>query len=390
MQWFAWLRRQCAAEKMILRLNLDETSIKLFLPCGRGHIVRLEAGEGRRLKQPASRNQMRSSLTFVAIICDDPSIQTELPQIILGSERALTHGVLRQLRPGLRDNVILLRAKNGWMTAGLMARLMTMLGQKLMPFRDKYQPIMLFDAYPAHLSPWVFRAAARANIWTLVIPAKMTGLMQPLDTHVFYKMKMYLRKRFMEAALQSESGRVSMTTTIMAVNDAVRYILQKYSWKRAFEHNGFSVHEGAVRQRIREAAGLGDVSEWHNDSPLTLKQFQDIWPNSKIIPFADLFAWSQNRPRMRTTRLASQQESEDAYTQEPWLKRLRPRNVHGAAAASSSWQRRPASSRPPVTASPSPERTPRRRVARAIAKSQPSLARSVMTGAAEAETSRRR
>ena len=383
MQWFAWMRRQCAPEKKILRLNLDETSIKLFLPCGRGNIVSLAKGQARRLKQPASRKQMRMCLTFVAIICDEPSIQTILPQIILGSERALTQRVLREVRPCLRDNVILLRAKNGWMTAGLMARLMTMLGKKLIPFRHNYQPIMLFDAYSAHLSPMVFRAAARAQIWTIIIPAKMTGLVQPLDTHVFYKFKMYLRKRFMEEATQAETGRVPINKMIMAANDAVRFILQKYKWSRAFENNGFNVHDGPVRSRIQEAAGLGDLSQWRNDSPLSLKQFQDIWPAGKNIPFADLFAWTVDRPGRRTTRRASQSETEDEYTQASWLKRLRPRADHGAEEASSSWQRRRTSSRPPVTAAPLAERRPVERIPKPIAKSRPSLARSVMTPAPE-------
>ena len=75
----------------------------------------------------------------------------------------------------MRTDVSLLRSNNSWMTATLMAELMTYLGKKLAPFTDTYQPIMLFDAYSAHLSPLVFRAAARAHIWTIVIPARLTG-----------------------------------------------------------------------------------------------------------------------------------------------------------------------------------------------------------------------
>ena len=383
LQWFAWMRRQCAAEKKILRLNLDETSIKLFVPCGRGHIARLDKREGRRLRQPASRRQMRMSVTFVAIICDEPNIQVHLPQIILGGERVLPQSILREVRPSLRSNVSVLRTTNGWMTAGLMARLMTVLGKSLEPITKTYQPIMLFDAFSAHLSPRVFRAAARAHIWTVVIPAKMTGLLQPLDTHVFYRLKMYLRYRYLEKAAQTATGRVPLQHMIMAVNDAVRFILQKYTWSRAFESNGFSLHGGPLRDRIREAMGCSDSCQWHNDRPLSLRQFQDIWPAGKHIPFADVFAWTTDSRERQATRPAGPSVSEEDDAQATWLERLRPRTPQGAEAASSSWQRPRTSSRPPGTTAPLAPPPRVKSVPRPIAKSRPSPGRSAVTAAQE-------
>ena len=50
----------------------------------------------------------------------------------------------------------------------------------------------LVGVLPAHLAAKVFRAATRCGIWVLVVPAKLTWLIQPADTHAFYKYKMYL------------------------------------------------------------------------------------------------------------------------------------------------------------------------------------------------------
>ena len=388
LQWFAWLRRECPHGKKILRLNLDESSVKLFMPYGRGHIVRLGARAKRRVKQPASRKEMRLCVTFVGIICDDPSIQPVLPQIILGSERALTQRLLKGLRPRLRSNVCLLRVKNGWMTAELMAKLMTLLGEKLEGLLAEYQPILLMDAYSAHLSPMVFRAAARAHIWLVVIPAKMTGLVQPLDTHVFYKFKMYLRQKFMESATQSATGRVPTESVIMATNDAVRYILQKYDWSRAFEENGFRLHGGEVRPRILETIGSADLTSCWNAQPLTLQQFQHIWPLGKSIPFTDLFAWNQLSPRRPSRHSSVRTDSIAEETQEPWLRRLRPRVASTSGAPSSSRNSLPSLCPRPEVRTEVESRRRGGRVAHPIAKSRPSRVASVMT--AKPETSARR
>ena len=367
----------------MLRLNLDETSVKLIAPCAQGHIVRQRQHSESKLRHPATRRQLRTSLTFVATICDDTSIQPVLPQIILGSEKVLTLSMLRSVRPSLQSNVALLRSKNGWMTAGLLVHLVTVLGRKLAPFLKYFQPILIFDAYSAHLSPYVFRAAARAHIWTVVIPAKMTGLLQPLDTHVFYKLKMYLRRRWLETALQSDAGQVTMVDTIAATNDAVRCILEKYSWARAFEVNGFSLHGGHLRGRIREAIGCWDLHEWQNDHPLTLHQFQTIWPAGHRIPFADLFAWARDRVGISPRQQGSQASHEETPTQAPWLRRLRPRTTQCAEEPSGSGGHARSSTRPLDTPTSTGPRRQAAGLPRPIARSRPSLSMTAMPAAAE-------
>ena len=48
---------------------------------------------------------------------------------------------------------------------------------------------MIFDAVPLHLADEVMRELATAGIWYLVIPARLTWLLQPLDAHAFANMQ---------------------------------------------------------------------------------------------------------------------------------------------------------------------------------------------------------
>ena len=66
---------------------------------------------------------------------------------------------------------------------------------------------MLFlDACKAHLHARVFAACAACGLWAVVVPAKMTRLLQPLDTHAFLAYKVYLQKLFQEARIRTANG----------------------------------------------------------------------------------------------------------------------------------------------------------------------------------------
>ena len=66
------------------------------------------------------------------------------------------------------------------------------------PLRERYQPLLIFDAVPLHLADEVMGELATAGIWYLVTPARLTWLLQPLDTHAFAKYKRYLKTRFQD------------------------------------------------------------------------------------------------------------------------------------------------------------------------------------------------
>ena len=73
---------------------------------------------------------------------------------------------------------------------------MRLLAATLAPFSATRQLILLFDAVPLHLADEVFDELRLRSIWFLVIPARVTWLLQPLDTHAFATHKRYLNMSF--------------------------------------------------------------------------------------------------------------------------------------------------------------------------------------------------
>ena len=315
---------QCSTDKKILRLNLDETAVRMYMDPVRGLIV--TGAEGLRGKplRSASRRQQRACVSHIAIVCDDTSVQPVLPQIIVGNCKTVLKSMQRRLAPQLRENVFLLRRKSAWVNADLMVNVLKVLGRALQPFTDERQPILLMDACPSHLAGRVFRAAARANIWVIIVPAKLTGLLQPADTHVFYRYKMYLRRHMERIVIASASGAVNTEDVILGMNDGIRYVLQKHAWSVAFDANGFSAGQQHSRPKIWWAMGLHQDKITVSAEMLTLEQWQNIWPAGAQIPFKDIFAWSVSPGPQRTKRKSTHTDT-PALPAVSWLSRLRPR-----------------------------------------------------------------
>ena len=74
-QWFHFLQERAPPGRPVLRLNLDETSVRFWYEPRRG--LRRPRKEVPRagFARKASRAQLRKAFTHIAIICDDSSLQ---------------------------------------------------------------------------------------------------------------------------------------------------------------------------------------------------------------------------------------------------------------------------------------------------------------------------
>ena len=140
-----------------------------------------------------------------------------------------------------------------------MIAIMSLPGTSLKPFLNQFQPILVIDALRARAAPQVFRAAAWSSVWLVIVPAKLTWLIQPVDARPFYKYNLSIRKRYLEAMARSAEGELQLPAVLIAVNDAVRYVCQAHEWSKAFDVHGFEERHRHVRQSIVEAAGITKI-----------------------------------------------------------------------------------------------------------------------------------
>ena len=162
----------------------------------------------------------------------------------------------------------------------------------LQPLRERYQPLLIFDAVPLHLADEVMRELATAGIWYLVIPARLTWLLQPLDTHAFAKYKRYLKTRFQDNDERDQDQNTTFRMVRLVI-DTTRAMLQGYRLGPAFASNGLTGDQDRVSAFIR-----GELESerlpLYQPVPPTTETLRLCWPFSKpmgersncVAPFA--------------------------------------------------------------------------------------------------------
>ena len=272
--------------KPLLRINLDETRIGLHFSGPRGLQARAvnrrapkaKAGRRRTVVQNVPLGKKRAGFTHVAMICDDTSLQPRLPQILLGNEAIFPVATLDAVRPTLPPNVRLWRRNSGWVTKDLLRDIIRELAIALGELTATHTVVLLLDTASMHICPRAIGMAARHGICMQYIPAKMTWLLQPLDTHVFARYKLHLVQQYRNHLLQSTGGQCGLPAVIQAVVSAIRRVLQGVAWDYAFDGNGFSANrQSHVRDTILEELDWPQVPEL----PARLPDYPDL---SSVFP----------------------------------------------------------------------------------------------------------
>ena len=101
-------------------------------------------------------------------------------------------------------------------------------------------PVIAMDCCPVHLVGEVFTAARRPGVFIIVVPARMTWMLQPLDTHVFAALKARIRAATFEAKAASGSTRLPYLARVRVHSAAIRQVLVERSWSACVARAGLT------------------------------------------------------------------------------------------------------------------------------------------------------
>ena len=269
---------------------MDESPIKLFQDRQLPGLIAVPKQELKKkaetLLRKASLGLRRSVITLIAFVCDCDEVQKMLPQVIVGNRRLLPRWLAR-LHKKRGDSVYVLSRDSGWNDAKLMSELLKLLGKLLEPYSKTHSFILIVDAHGAHIAPSVFEAAARAGLFLMILPASMTHILQPLDTHVFSVLKIMLWKAMQASALTSSSGEFDLVKFMEVACDTIAEVMS-HANPHAFASCGFSEKQQGVSNRVLNALEWVAVPEVGADVP-TLQELQLLWPQGKEIPIMSVF-----------------------------------------------------------------------------------------------------
>ena len=214
----------------------------------KGVLVRLLPKGQQRLV--AQKTPTRGNISFVAIICDDTSIQPRLPQVLVGNNHVLRVQDLEAVKASLPANVFLIRSKSCWVDHVLFAQILKWLRAAVSAIDPHIQILLLCDTSPVHLHGLVLKTAKEHRIRLCFVPASCTWLLQPCDTHLFRKFKAVLAELVRQFRVQNGMTHVPLEALILMIIKVIRTVLQGTRWETAFQHNGYDLHQTRVSSRV--------------------------------------------------------------------------------------------------------------------------------------------
>ena len=302
-QWFNYAAAQAPTGSTILRINLDETSVKLFQGDGKGAVFfkkkrgrpGLGAAEEGEAVQAVSLKKKRACLTHIGLICDRAEVQPALPQVLIGNEATFLAGEFADLQAACPANVFLVRQRSAWSNVETCMRVLRLLAAALRrheaaavhPPLKRLQPVLLMDACRLHIHSSVARSCAALGIWLVVVPARLTWLLQPLDTRAFQIYKEHFRAAYQRARLETADGQLAVADFLAAFFDTIRRVLQGRRWASAFEGDGFGPRQAKVSAYILRELQYDEPPAVPSEAP-TSEMLQLWFPRRSAVPEAIL------------------------------------------------------------------------------------------------------
>lgn len=328
--WSNFLHEQVPLGQTPLHVNFDETGIRYFQDSRQGHLTEAALRKRRTprsLTKQVRKGDTRAMMSLATFVCDDEALQPILPQVLLVNTKLLTNAEAEACLHVLPPGVHLWRLEKAWTTGDVMVKLLRTLEESLTPVLHDRKVILSADAFRAHLTKPVFRAAATLGFFYFVIPARMTWALQPLDTHIFAIFKRSLAEKAQAASAASQDGKLSRTILIDCIGQTVMSVLRGRSWKRAFEDCGLTGTQATVSARTCAKLGTASPPPGQRTLP-SLEMLQEIFPDKAWIPVDDVFrAFIPLTATTRKTRRGTPEPATSSLAapdpRAPWQGRLR-------------------------------------------------------------------
>ena len=231
--FFRWMLFELAAASAsdVIVVNMDETMLSAVKERKKGN-TDARMGHGSAFSGFARRPASMPRTSLIASVCSSVDVQKVLPQIrVVRGEVGKTPS--RAVLAAYADAgapQIAQHGGNGWCTTVLLMWWLRCMMTALRKVKPAASVILVMDACPSHTSDAFLAACSRARVRLVIVPAKMTWCLQPLDTHVFSTLKQRIREREFEDQVQQGGAPLSHLQRVRAHGAAVDDVLVKKDW----------------------------------------------------------------------------------------------------------------------------------------------------------------
>ena len=239
--------------KVPLIINMDEASVAFHLTGVVGTVLKTGRFSRLRLGDRAKLSARRGALTYIASICNDPAFNDLLPQILLGNCHQFALWTIQTARAELPANLLLWREETSWNNVKIMQKYIKQLCERLGRFLQERAVYLVVDMAACHIHPDVHLYALERGLRMILIPAGMTGTLQPLDVYVFRQFRSKMQELWLDCKGNAEEGQVTLLLWLRVVCAAIQSVVVGKPWQRAFQRVGLMPGQGLLSAKILKA-----------------------------------------------------------------------------------------------------------------------------------------
>ena len=245
-RWLRYLLDVVLRDRPHVIINMDETCLTSVRHRGHGMIAGSLADARCRASRPCDPvDRMHVKVTFLATISPNFHLQPLLPQVILPK---YTQNAVPPLHvtTRLRDHGFPLEfwhGTGGVATVHVLKAWATRLRSVVHSWNDDAFILLLMDCSTCHLSTEFLRHLAALGILCVLVPAKLTWLLQALDVYAFAPLKADMRSEEMCMRASDPHGCLHAGDGLAAAASAIRRVLINRDWSCGFERLGICARD---------------------------------------------------------------------------------------------------------------------------------------------------
>ena len=250
LRWVAYLGSIGYSINDALWLNMDETPLRFYPRNQRGNTYSRDAPV-RAGATPASLRDLRTQVTGAVTVASHPAAQLLLPQLLLPNEQG--HKKLWAALPAeltaIWPNIHVFSGSQGWMNNTTMLRYVKLI-HEVLTAAGYEKVVLLMDAARVHVSPAVLRSIARKGWRAMLVPSRLTCLLQPLDVYVFADFKRRLYDENVDARTAIANGHITYAAWMRICARAMRSTLAHADTRVYFEKCGCNIPSANISDAV--------------------------------------------------------------------------------------------------------------------------------------------
>lgn len=245
-----WLWSVPLRGRSVVCVNVDETPIYRQHQPRKGYVVTSQKKRDLAAYARVPLRDRRGQATMLGCLVDDPELQRYMPQFFLTNHKTTTRAEKTKLSV-LPPPLQWVHPSTGWVTASILKQLLTRIRRAVREKRPGAEVVLFMDCATIHIADDVLLHCSRLNIHLALIPAGLTYLLQPLDSHVFAAFKRELSETQEHLRGLNADGMLEARAWVDSVSSAVWKTFVEKEWSHSFAENGMLQHWSSLRARIQ-------------------------------------------------------------------------------------------------------------------------------------------